>query len=196
MNSYLRKFVATFLLIGAGCGASAADDEQCGTQTAREDPNGYFSAFIGKWNDAWNRHDLEAIRAMMTPDVHYEDPGILGSGVAKGQQQVIDWLAVMFKAFPDLQFVDRHVFVSTDGQRAVWEWRAKGTFKNSIEPIGSFQTPVFAPTGNQFSMPGADIIWVENDLICHVRSMWDPNPYVKQLGLAPPASAFDAGARD
>ena len=32
-------------------------------------------------------------------------------------------------------------------------------------------------------MPGADILWLEDGLICQVRSLWNVIPFLEQLGI-------------
>ena len=71
---------------------------------------------------AWNRHDLEAIMSMMTPDCIFETsggPDPCGRRFV-GQQAVRTAIAEIFASLPDIRFTAARHFSA--GDRGVSEW--------------------------------------------------------------------------
>lgn len=77
--------------------------------------------------DAFNRHDLEALMAMMTDDCVFDASA--GDSVDgerhRGPQAVGAAFAAVFAQYPDAQWRDARHFVA--GDRAVSEWTFTGT---------------------------------------------------------------------
>ena len=70
---------------------------------------------------AWNRHDVDAIMAVMTNDCIFVGPaGGDGFGTrTEGQTQVRELFAQYFEAYPDLHFSDPTILV--EGDEAILE---------------------------------------------------------------------------
>jgi ketosteroid isomerase-like protein len=80
--------------------------------------------------DAWNRHDVDALMSMMTPDGVFEASG--GNAVDgeryEGAQAVRAAYAAIFVAYPDAHWGNaRHV---VSGDRGLSEWTFTGTMKD------------------------------------------------------------------
>ena len=80
--------------------------------------------------DAWNRHDVDALMSMMTPDGVFEASG--GNAVDgqryEGAVAVRAAYAAIFDAYPDAHWGDARHFVS--GNRGLSEWTFTGTMKD------------------------------------------------------------------
>jgi ketosteroid isomerase-like protein len=77
--------------------------------------------------DAWNRHDVDAILSMMTPDCAFETSrgtGVKGT-VHTGQDEVRRGIEEVFASFRDAQWRKPTHFVA--GDRGVSEWVFTGT---------------------------------------------------------------------
>jgi steroid delta-isomerase-like uncharacterized protein len=84
-------------------------------------------ALLDRFADAWNRHDLEALMAMMTDDCVFQasaGPDVDGQR-SVGQAAVRDAFAAVFDAFPDAHWASPRHFAA--GNRAVSEWTFTGT---------------------------------------------------------------------
>jgi taurine dehydrogenase small subunit len=85
---------------------------------------------LERFADAWNRHDLDALMSMMTPDGVFEASA--GNEVdgqrSEGQQAVRAAYAAVFDTFPDAHWANPRHFVS--GNRGVSEWTFTGTQKD------------------------------------------------------------------
>jgi len=78
-------------------------------------------------NDAFNRHDLDAIMSYFTDDAVFESPrGSQAWGHRfEGKAAVRDGLAARFSGIPDVHYGDDDHFVA--GDRGASEWTLTGT---------------------------------------------------------------------
>ena len=80
--------------------------------------------------DAWNRHDLDTLMAMMTVDCVFEasaGPDVDGER-SEGRDAVRAAFAAVFETFPDAHWADARHFAA--GSRGVSEWTFSGTRKD------------------------------------------------------------------
>ncbi len=86
---------------------------------------------IGRYNEAWNAHDVDAILALHAPGMVFENhtAGELAEGDAVGPH-----IAAIFEGWPDLRFDTRRLYVR-DGL-VVQEWTAHATHTNA-SPAGT-----------------------------------------------------------
>ena len=85
-----------------------------------------LQGLIDRYNDAWNRQDVDAIVAMHTPDMvfHNHTAGEVVEGEA-----VREHIAGIFRTWPGMTFSGRSLYVR-DGL-VVQEWTATGTHAES-----------------------------------------------------------------
>ncbi|HSD04072.1 MAG TPA: nuclear transport factor 2 family protein [Gaiellales bacterium] len=85
-----------------------------------------LQGLIDRYNDAWNRQDVDAIVAMHTPDMvfHNHTAGEVVEGEA-----VREHIAGIFRNWPGMTFSGRSLYVR-DGL-VVQEWTATGTHAES-----------------------------------------------------------------
>jgi len=79
------------------------------------------------FNDAWNRHDLDALMSFMTDDCAFHGvagPELLGRSFV-GREAVRQGFRLAFDSFPDAAWLDGDHFVS--GDRGVSESTFSGT---------------------------------------------------------------------
>jgi len=62
-----------------------------------------------RWNEAWNAHDLDAVMALLHPDIEFSSPHIPDiagepSGVLRGTDAVRAYWAEALRRIPDLHF--------------------------------------------------------------------------------------------
>jgi len=82
---------------------------------------------LDRFADAWNRHDLDALMAMMTDDCVFQaSAGLDIDGQrSEGLHSVRGAFAAVFAAFPDAHWANPRHFVTAD--RGVSEWTFTGT---------------------------------------------------------------------
>jgi len=89
-----------------------------------------MESLLRAFADAWNRHDVDALMSMMTPDCVFEASG--GTAVDgeryEGQRDVRVAFAAVFEQYPDACWTGARHFVS--GDRGVSEWTFTGTLRD------------------------------------------------------------------
>jgi ketosteroid isomerase-like protein len=99
---------------------------------------------VGRYNDAWNAHDLDAITALHAPGMVFENHT---AGERVEGDDVREHIARIFANWPDLAFRGRRLY-ARDGL-VVSEWTATAT----------------APDGRRLEWDGIDVFPFENGLI-------------------------------
>ena len=129
---------------------------------------------IGRYNQAWNDHDLDAIMSMHAPDMVFENHT---AGESAQGAEVRDHIASIFESWPDLHFETRRLYVR-DGV-VTQEWTASATHANKMTR-GDL---VAEPTGNRIEWRGVDVIPYENGLIKRKDVYSDSVSILRQVGL-------------
>jgi steroid delta-isomerase-like uncharacterized protein len=128
-------------------------------------------AAAGRYFDAWNRRDPEAIAAALALDGTYADPSV-PDGL--GPEATAAYAAGLFAGFPDLAFEVESEVEHGDGLVAA-QWRMTGTNRGSFLGL--------PPTGRAVDLPGADFIRVEGERVRSVTGYFDSAVVPRQLGL-------------
>ena len=127
------------------------------SMTAR-DKTSLLQAFA----EAWNRHDVDALMAMMTSDCVFEASG--GNAVNgerhEGPRAVRAAYAAVFEQYPDAHWGNARHFVTDD--RGVSEWTFTGTLKD----------------GKRVEVAGCDLFTFRNDKIAIKNSFRKNRPPV------------------
>jgi len=144
--------------------------------------------FLRSYLRAWNAHDPDAILALATDDVLWQDPTIPG-GEARGHTAVRTWLSGFWRGFPDMTFefldgADETVgdAVYRSAGRIAAPWRCRGTMRGPL-------SPGFAPTGRTVDLVGVDLYSFRGGRLCQVRTFTDTTTAALQLGLLPAAGS-------
>jgi len=85
------------------------------------------ATFLDEFADAWNRHDVDALMAVMTDDCVFEasaGPDVCGTRY-EGREHVRKGFAEVFASFPDAHWAGARHFIN--GNRGVSEWTFTGT---------------------------------------------------------------------
>ena len=133
-----------------------------------------LEATIGRYNDAWNAHDLDAIMAMHAPDMVFENH--TAHERAEGEA-VRGHIGSIFETWPDIRFETRRLYVR-DGVVAQ-EWTASATHTNTMRR-GDL---VAEPTGKTIEWNGLDVIPFEAGLVKRKDVYSDSVSILRQVGL-------------
>ena len=133
-----------------------------------------LEATIGRYNDAWNDHDLDAIMSMHAPDMVFENHT---AGESAQGDEVRAHIGKIFESWPDLRFDTRRLYVR-DGV-VTQEWTASATHSNRMTR-GDL---VAEPTGKRVEWRGVDVIPYENGLIKRKDVYSDSVGILRQVGL-------------
>ena len=107
------------------------------------------TAFLDKFADAWNAHDVEMIVSMMTEDaVMFSSAGPFAAGEGmQGRAALRAGIAELFAAMPDARWNSARHFLH--GDRGVTEWIFTAT----------------RPDGSAIKTPGCDVFTFRDGLI-------------------------------
>ena len=126
---------------------------------------------LDEFSAAWNRHDLDALMAMMTDDGVFEASG--GNAVNGerhvGQQAVRAAYAAVFGEYPDARWNNARHFVH--GDRGVSEWTFTGTRKD----------------GQRMEVAGCDLLTFRNGKIAVKNSFRKNRPPIGSFTVSPSA---------
>jgi steroid delta-isomerase-like uncharacterized protein len=129
---------------------------------------------IGRYNDAWNEHDLDAIMSMHAPDMVFENHT---AGESAEGDAVRDHIAAIFETWPDIHFETRRLYVR-EGV-VTQEWTAAATHSNTMRR-GEL---VAEPTGERIEWRGVDVIPYEDGLVKRKDVYSDSVSILRQVGL-------------
>jgi predicted ester cyclase len=135
---------------------------------------------------AVNAHDADAVAALCSEHVVWEDPA--APGELRGREAVRRFHAeVMFRALPDVHVeLLEGPYLSIDGTRAAARLRISGTMTGPLRPPG------FGPTGARVEFETAEFSRFDGELLAHHHVVLDMLELARQIAAAPRAgSAFD-----
>ena len=108
---------------------------------------------VEKFNQAFNRQDLDAVMALMTADCLFENTYPAPDGTSfKGQEAVRQAFADFFASSPNMHFETEEIFAA--GERAVMRWIYR--WHNQHDGSGHVR--------------GVDIFWVQEGKIAEKLS--------------------------
>jgi len=133
-----------------------------------------LSEAIGRYNEAWNAQDLNAIVAMHAPDMVFANHT---AGESASGEEVRGHIAKIFESWPDMRFETRRLYVR-DGV-VTQEWTATATHSQALRR-GEIEA---APSGHTVSWDGVDVIPFENGLVKRKDVYSDSVSILRQVGL-------------
>jgi steroid delta-isomerase-like uncharacterized protein len=144
----------------------------------RSSPEQAASDLLRRWYAAWNAHDVDAISALMTDDVLYEDPGAT-EPLTRGRARVEDWARTAFRAVPDMHLELLEEWVSPGGAVIASYFRFTATGTGPLEPPG------LAPTNASFDTYGMDRSEIRDGLVARHQIFWDIAERSRAAGVLP-----------
>ncbi|MGZ5332571.1 MAG: ester cyclase, partial [Solirubrobacterales bacterium] len=130
----------------------------------------------GRYNEAWNAHDLDAIMAMHAPDMVFANHT---AGESASGDEVRDHIGSIFKSWPDIRFETERLYVR-DGV-VTQEWTATATHSEEMTR-GNIVAP---PTGKTVTWEGVDVIPFEDGKVKRKDVYSDSVSILRQVGLLP-----------
>jgi steroid delta-isomerase-like uncharacterized protein len=129
---------------------------------------------IERYNDAWNRHDLDAIVSMHAEDMVFENHT---AGERAEGEAVREHVGAIFETWPDIAFSTRRLYVREG--LVVQEWTASATHEREMRR----GDVVAEPTGARVTWDGLDVIPFENGLVKRKDVYSDSVSILRQVGL-------------
>jgi steroid delta-isomerase-like uncharacterized protein len=140
------------------------------------EPDG--SDLMRRWYAAWNGHDADAISALMTDDVVYEDPGAT-EPLTHDRGPVVEWARTAFRAVPDMHLELLEEWASPVDAVIATYFRFTATLTGPLDPPG------IAPTNQRLDFYGMDRNEIRDGRIARHQIFWDIAERYRILGLLP-----------
>jgi predicted ester cyclase len=144
--------------------------------------------FVGRWEQAWNSHNLDDLEKLVTEDITWEDPAMYGETV-HGRAEFRAFTETLFRGLPDVRFDGVGApYLCLEGSGVALPWRMTGTFTGDLPLWGKRfgpTPPAFAPTGRRVDIEGVDLYEFRDGLICRWVIVYDLFALSQQLGLLP-----------
>jgi steroid delta-isomerase-like uncharacterized protein len=129
--------------------------------------------------DAIRERDLDGMVAVWKPgSMDY----LYGLAVMKVPEDLREWFAGMFRAFPDFEMVVEDMVAY--GNKAAVRWSATGTFNGDAKFQG------LSPTGSRVRIEGLDLLTIEDGKIVENHAYTDSSELARQLGAMPPQGSI------
>jgi steroid delta-isomerase-like uncharacterized protein len=132
-----------------------------------------LEAIVARHLAAMNQHDAGAVVALYADDGRWAEPP--GASELRGRGLLHHYLALLFRAFPDLSIVGLRSLLSTDA--AVVEWHAEGTHRGAYLGISG--------TGLQIDVRGASILDIRDGKVQVSHHYCDSGAVLRQLRVVP-----------
>jgi hypothetical protein len=147
-----------------------------------------LDAFFKSWDQAWNTHDLDLLRTLVTEDIICDDPAMFGQRV-ESREEFISFLEHLFVAFPDVRFeATGELYLALEGSGIALPWRMTGSFSGELcswSKDPKAQSHLTPPTGKPFNLEGVDLYQFRDGLLCDYTIVYDLLQFSAQVGLLP-----------
>lgn len=132
------------------------------------------AALFGRYREAWNNHDVDALVEFFTDDGVYEDASL--ARVNRGKAEIRAFAEEAFASAPDFHVEDSGLILDPSG-RFGFEWTMSGTHQSDTGP-------------HKFSVRGASAGEFEGHKIKRNSDYWNMAEFMVQVGMMPqPPSA-------
>lgn len=136
-------------------------------------------AWYDKWVAAWNDHDYEGVKDLVTDDFVLDSPTTRHTGwFVQGREATSDYLRYVLGAYPDLIWdVTASPMFDDNLRKAAFSWRGTGHFTGVLQPPG------IPGTGKAFDFSGLEVFSFRGHRACHLFASYDLIGLLKQLGI-------------
>ena len=133
-----------------------------------------LARFCDAWDEALSSRSTEAMLAITTPDVTWDDT-VFWPTVVHGHDELRRYMDTVWKVMPDYEYEEVERFFSPSGERAVVLWGQRGSGTAA------------APEGSTFAFQGCDVfLRFEGERLAHYQAAYEITDMARQLGLLPP----------
>jgi hypothetical protein len=144
--------------------------------TGAVDPGLALSWYEG-WLDAWNSHEPERVRPLVTDDFQLTTPtsAVMGWEVS-GVDALVTYVAFVVTAYPDLIWsrTGPPMFALSE-PRVSFSWRGTGTFSGRMDPPG------IDGTGRPFAFTGVEVFDFRSKRACALDVAYDLQGLMRQV---------------
>ncbi|WP_224390679.1 ester cyclase [Pseudonocardia sp. ICBG1293] len=135
--------------------------------------------WYGSWIEAWNSHDPDRVRPLVTEDFVLETPTTRNSGwEVRGPGAAADYMRYVLTAYPDLTWERTGPpLLAPDAPRAAFTWRGTGHFTGTLTPPG------IPGTGLPFDFVGVEVFDFRDGRARRLYAGYDLMGLLRQTGV-------------
>jgi steroid delta-isomerase-like uncharacterized protein len=128
-----------------------------------------------RYEEAWNRQDLDAIMDLHTDDCVFVAHAA-GSPPAEGKEAVREAFAGYIAMLPDINFAERALHVGED------HWVLESTMSGTVEQAIEVDGEALGTRGARIEVDCVDVIEVRDGLVASKHTYLDSMEMQRQLG--------------
>jgi hypothetical protein len=135
------------------------------------------SAWYQRWLEAWNSHEPERLRPLVSDDFVLVTPtSVVMDWDPRGVEDAVRYMAFVVGAYPDLVWErSGPPLHAVDAPRVAFTWRGQGTFSGRMDPPG------IDGTGRAFSFTGVEVFDFRDDKACALEVSYDLQGLMRQV---------------
>ena len=124
MSCLGQRFVYAVLLVAALAGLSSSREVSMNHQQSAASEEQTTRDTINHFNEAFNRHDADAVETMLADDTVFEDTSPAPDGRrVEGKKEVAEFWRAWFAKNPDARFEAEEMIVSGNRATVLWVYR-------------------------------------------------------------------------
>jgi ketosteroid isomerase-like protein len=152
------------------------------------DPD-FVDDFVRRFYEGWNALDGDAVAALCTEDVIWDEPIIPRAAI--GPAEVRDFVIATREAAPDFQIerLSEKPYISATEPKVLQPYRMTST------QTGVWSYTGLLPTGYRVDAPAIDEWTFRGELMCHYVTYYDTLDTTRQLGNMPPWGWIEDGKK-
>lgn len=90
-------------------------------------------ALCARWGTSWNNHDGDAVAALCSEDLVYDEPAL--KGTVRGRDAIRDFVADTARDYPDFSFTLTGLYAEVSRRAVLVAWRFAGTHAATGRPV-------------------------------------------------------------
>jgi hypothetical protein len=142
----------------------------------------FLRDFGTRWGEAWNSHDTGRVLALLHPDIVWDDT-VFWPRVIHGIAGMNDYVEMIWKVMPDVQFEEVQFFTAPDDGRALFLFTQRGS---APERFGSHK---------RFETHGCDIfLGFTSGKLSRYLAQYEITEMMRQFDALPPRGDLIGGS--
>lgn len=148
----------------------------------------FVDDFVRRFYEAWNALDGDAVAALCTEDVLWDEPII--PRAARGRDEVAAFVVATREATPDF-----HIERLSEPYISATEPKVLQPYRMTATQTGIWSYTGLLPTGYRIEAPAVDEWTFRGELLCHYVTYYDTLDTCRQLGNMPPWGWIENGEK-
>lgn len=155
--------------------------------TTQLDP-AFVDDFVQRFYEAWNALDADAVAALCTEDVLWDEPIL--PRTARGRDEVRAFVRATRESTPDF-----HIETLAEPYISATEPKVLLPYRMTATQLGNWSYTRLRPTGMRIDAPAVDEWTFRGELMSHYVTYYDTLDTCRQVGILPPWGWYENGEK-